>query len=147
MTTRFRFMRAFLWIAVLAWGIGAGAKLYDLIVVASAWSASPPESLSLMPYGARFPVGPGQFLHPHRVRHSSVPQALSSADGALRLGIESGYGHPPSSSLGCSYLRSSLFGRAIMRFLPLRLRRRSLRQLMLSSLDTRTSGSRLIGTA
>ena len=64
MTTRFRLMRTFLWIAVLAWGIGAGAKLYDLIVVAGTWSASPPESLSLMPYGARFPVGPGQFFAP-----------------------------------------------------------------------------------
>src|SRR5712691_11070986 len=64
MTTRFRLMRAFLWIAVLAWGVGAGAKLYDLIVVAGAWSAAPPESLSLMPYGARFPVIPGQFFAP-----------------------------------------------------------------------------------
>src|SRR5438105_13398627 len=62
MTTRFRLMRAFLWIAVLAWGIGAGAKLYDLIVVAGAWSAAPPESLCLMPYGARFTVCPGQFF-------------------------------------------------------------------------------------
>ena len=70
MTTRFRLMRAFLWIAVLAWGIGAGAKLYDLIVVAGAWSAAPPESLSLMPYGARFPVGPGQFFAPTSGRHT-----------------------------------------------------------------------------
>jgi hypothetical protein len=28
-----------------------GAKLFDLLVVAGAWSASPPESLKLMPYG------------------------------------------------------------------------------------------------
>src|SRR5437016_11172473 len=64
MTTRFRLMRTFLWIAVLAWGIGTGAKLYDLIVVAGAWSANPPESLSLMTYGARFPVSPCQFFAP-----------------------------------------------------------------------------------
>jgi hypothetical protein len=56
-----RLLRAFLWLSVLAWGIGAGAKFYDLIVVAGAWSASPPESLSLMPYGAHYPVMPGQF--------------------------------------------------------------------------------------
>jgi hypothetical protein len=31
-------------------------------VVAGAWSANPPESLSLMPYGVRFPVMPGQFF-------------------------------------------------------------------------------------
>jgi len=39
-------------------------KLYDLVVIAGAWSASPPESLTLMPYGARFPVDPGQFFAP-----------------------------------------------------------------------------------
>jgi hypothetical protein len=61
---RVRLLRIFLWLSVLAWGIGAGAKLYDLIVLAGAWSASPPESLSLMPYGARFPVIPGQFFAP-----------------------------------------------------------------------------------
>jgi hypothetical protein len=54
-------LRAFLWLSVLAWGIGVGAKLYDLIVVAGAWSASPPESLSLMPYGAHYPVMPGHI--------------------------------------------------------------------------------------
>jgi len=61
---RMRLLRAFLWLSVFAWGIGAGAKLYDLIVVAGAWSASPPESLSLMPYGAHYPVMPGQFFAP-----------------------------------------------------------------------------------
>ena len=80
MTTRLRLMRAFLWIAVLAWGIGAGAKLYDLIVVAGAWSAAPPESLSLMPYGARFPVIPGQFFAP------TSGATLVGAIGALICG-------------------------------------------------------------
>src|SRR5439155_16453523 len=83
MTTRFRLMRAFLWIAVLAWGIGAGAKLYDLIVVAGAWSAAPPESLSLMPYGARFPVNPGQFFLP------TSGATLVGAIGALICGWRS----------------------------------------------------------
>jgi len=68
------------------------AKLYDLIVVAGAWSASPPESLSLMPYGARFPVGPSQFFAP------TSGATLVGAIGALRLRIELGYGHPLSSS-------------------------------------------------
>jgi hypothetical protein len=33
--TRVRLLRAFLWLSVLAWGIGAGAKLYDLVVVST----------------------------------------------------------------------------------------------------------------
>src|SRR5438132_7450592 len=78
--TRVRLLRIFLWISVLAWGIGAGAKLYDLIVVAGAWSANPPESLLLMPYGARFPVIPGQFFLP------TSGATLVGAVGALICG-------------------------------------------------------------
>jgi len=37
---------------VFGWGILLGSKLFDLRVLAGAWSASPPESLSLMPYGS-----------------------------------------------------------------------------------------------
>jgi hypothetical protein len=77
---RMRLLRAFLWLSVLAWGIGAGAKHYDLIVVAGAWSASPPESLSLMPYGAHYPVMPGQFFAP------TSGAALVGAIGALICG-------------------------------------------------------------
>jgi hypothetical protein len=77
---RIRLLRAFLWLSVLAWGVGAGAKLYDLIVVAGAWSASPPESLSLMPYGAHYPVGPGQFFAP------TSGATLIGAIGALICG-------------------------------------------------------------
>ena len=65
MSWRVRLMRAFLWVSVLAWGVGVGAKLYDLRVVAGAWSASPPESLTLLPYGPRFPVDPGRILLTH----------------------------------------------------------------------------------
>src|SRR5882762_3695046 len=64
MSWRIQLMRVFLWISVLAWGIGVGAKLYDLRVVAGAWSAAPPESLKLLPYGPRFPVDPGKFFLP-----------------------------------------------------------------------------------
>ena len=64
MSWRVQLTRAFLWVSVLAWGIGVGAKLYDLRVVAGAWSASPPESLTLLPYGPRFPVDPGKFFIP-----------------------------------------------------------------------------------
>ena len=59
MSRRQWLMQAFLWVSVLAWGIGVGAKLYDLRVVAGAWSAAPPESLRLLPYGPHFPVDPG----------------------------------------------------------------------------------------
>jgi hypothetical protein len=61
---RFRLMGIFLWIAVLGWGIGLGAKLFDLLVVAGAWSAAPPASLALLPYGPRFPMNPGDFFQP-----------------------------------------------------------------------------------
>ena len=45
-------------------GIGLGAKLFDLVVVASAWGASPPASLELLPYGKAYPVDPGTFFQP-----------------------------------------------------------------------------------
>lgn len=59
-----RTMRAFLWIAIVAWGVGLGAKLFDLIVVAGAWSAAPPASFSLLPYGKQYPINPGDFFIP-----------------------------------------------------------------------------------
>ena len=64
MSWRGRFTRMFLWISVLAWGILVGGKLFDLRVLVGSWSASPPESLSLLPYGPRFPVDTGDFFFP-----------------------------------------------------------------------------------
>ena len=46
---REKFTRAFLWIAVLVGGPLLGAKLFDLLVLAGAWSADPPASLAMMP--------------------------------------------------------------------------------------------------
>jgi hypothetical protein len=80
MSWRVRLMRVFLWVSVLAWGVGVGAKLYDLRVVAGAWSASPPESLTLLPYGPRFPVDPGKFFLPTSL------STLVAAFGALISG-------------------------------------------------------------
>jgi hypothetical protein len=57
-------MTAFLWASALAWGVGLGAKIFDLLVVAGAWGASPPESFALLPYGPRYPVNPGDFFQP-----------------------------------------------------------------------------------
>ena len=62
--SREQLTRGFLWLAVLGWGIGLGAKLFDLIVVASAWGAAPPTSLALMPYGPHYPLNPGDFFQP-----------------------------------------------------------------------------------
>jgi len=59
-----RTLRFFLWMSVIGWGVGLGAKLFDLLVVAGAWSASPPASLALLPYGPRFPMNPGDFFQP-----------------------------------------------------------------------------------
>ena len=61
---RWRLLQVFLWMSVLGWGIGLGAKLFDLVVLASAWGAAPPTSLSLMPYGPNFPTDPGEFFQP-----------------------------------------------------------------------------------
>jgi len=60
----YRWLIVFLWISVAAWGIGLGAKLFEFTVVISAWAADPPASLSLMPYGPRYPNDPGDFFLP-----------------------------------------------------------------------------------
>ena len=39
-----RATKAFLWLAVLVGGPLLGAKLFDLVVLAGAWSANPPHS-------------------------------------------------------------------------------------------------------
>ena len=62
--TRERTTRAFLWLAVLCGGPLVGAKLFDLIVLAGAWSADPPASLRMMPYGKAWPVDTGAFFIP-----------------------------------------------------------------------------------
>lgn len=62
--SRAQWTRGFLWFSVLGWGIGLGAKLFDLMVLASAWGAAPPASLALMPYGPEYPLDPGEFFQP-----------------------------------------------------------------------------------
>ncbi len=57
-------MQIFLWMSALGWGVGLGAKLFDLLVVAGAWAAAPPTSFALLPYGPRFPMNPGDFFQP-----------------------------------------------------------------------------------
>jgi len=54
----------FLWVCVMAWGVGLGAKLFEFTVVISAWAADPPASLALMPYGPNHPYDPGDFFLP-----------------------------------------------------------------------------------
>jgi len=64
MTSRERATRAFLWLAVLVGGPLVGAKLFDLLVLAGAWAAHPPQSLAMMPYGKAWPVDTGIFFIP-----------------------------------------------------------------------------------
>ena len=78
--SRERVTRTFLWISVIAWGILLGAKLFDLRVLVGAWSAAPPESLALLPYGPHFPVDTGEFFIP------SSAALLLAACGALISG-------------------------------------------------------------
>jgi hypothetical protein len=62
--SRIQLTRAFLWLATFAWAIGLGAKIFDLVVLAAAWGASPPASLKLYPYGHAWPINPGTFFQP-----------------------------------------------------------------------------------
>src|SRR5258708_37691371 len=62
--SRARWTRVFLWFSVTGWGIGLGAKLFDLLVLASAWGASTPAYLALYPYGRSWPINPGNFFQP-----------------------------------------------------------------------------------
>lgn len=80
MSKRARWTRAFLWVSILSAAIGLGAKIFDLMVVAGAWGASPPESLKLMPYGPHYPMNPGDFFQP-----LSVPMLVGIL-GALIAG-------------------------------------------------------------
>jgi hypothetical protein len=64
LSARERMTKACLWLAALAGGPLVGAKLFDLLVLAGAWSAHPPESLAMMPYGRAWPVDTGSFFIP-----------------------------------------------------------------------------------
>lgn len=64
MIDRKKATRFFLWLAVLVGGPLLGAKLFDLLVLAGAWSAHPPSSLAMMPYGKAWPVDTGVFFIP-----------------------------------------------------------------------------------
>ncbi len=59
-----RAFKFFLWLAVIIACTGMGAKIFDLGVLATAWGASPPESLKLMPYGPQYPIDPGDLFIP-----------------------------------------------------------------------------------
>jgi len=59
--------RGLLWIAVVAWGVLLGGKLFDHVVLVGAWSADVPRSLALLPYGERFPVDTGDYFFPSSV--------------------------------------------------------------------------------
>ncbi|MGD9589000.1 MAG: DUF1772 domain-containing protein [Pyrinomonadaceae bacterium] len=66
-TWRARTTRGVLWISVIAWGILLGGKLFDHVVLVSAWSADPPASLKLLPYGPSYPVDTGDYFFPSSV--------------------------------------------------------------------------------
>lgn len=61
---RLSVLRAAIWVMVLTSGPLVGAKIFDLVVLVGAWSASPPQSLHLLPYGPDWPVDTGDFFIP-----------------------------------------------------------------------------------
>lgn len=80
-----RWLTVFLWVSVMAWGVGLGAKLFEFTVVIAAWAADPPASLTLMPYGPRYPYDPGDFFLPLSVLLLiATIGALVSGRSALR---------------------------------------------------------------
>ncbi len=64
MSSRAQITRLCVFIVVIASGPLVGAKLFDLLVLVGAWSASPPESLRFLPYGDAWPVDTGDFFIP-----------------------------------------------------------------------------------
>lgn len=62
--SRSNWTRGFLWLSVISWAIGLGAKLFDLLVLAGAWGGAPPASLAFYPYGPHWPIDPGNFFQP-----------------------------------------------------------------------------------
>lgn len=75
-----RWLTIALWLTVISWSLGLGGKLFEFVVVISAWGARPPESLSLMPYGPRYPHNPGDYFQPLGIL------ALLGSVGALIAG-------------------------------------------------------------
>jgi hypothetical protein len=67
MTGQARMTRGLLWVSVVVWGLLVGGKMFDHMVLVGAWSANPPESLSRLPYGERFPVDTGDYFFPSSV--------------------------------------------------------------------------------
>ena len=61
---RKKLTHVFLWCSVTLWGIGLGAKIFDLLVLARAWGADVPASLIFYPYGKSWPIDPGDFFQP-----------------------------------------------------------------------------------
>jgi len=78
--SREKLTKVFLTLAVLVGGPLLGAKLFDLVVLAGAWSADPPHSLAMMPYGKNWPVDTGVFFIPFSAA------MLLSTFGALLAG-------------------------------------------------------------
>ena len=59
-----KWLTCILWSLVLGWAVALGAKIFDLLVVATAWGASPPASFQYLPYGKAYPIDPGNFFQP-----------------------------------------------------------------------------------
>jgi len=47
--SRLKLTRMFLWFSVISWGIGLGAKVFDLVVLARAWGLDVPSCWSTIP--------------------------------------------------------------------------------------------------
>ncbi len=60
----YRLLSIIIWFCLIFSGVGLGAKLFDLIILAGAWGASPPDSLKHLPYGEFFHLNPGDFFMP-----------------------------------------------------------------------------------
>lgn len=61
---RHKALHLLLWLFIFGWAIVLGAKVFDLLVLGTAWGAAPPASFQQLPYGKAYPVNPGTFFQP-----------------------------------------------------------------------------------
>ena len=102
MITRERLTKSLLWLAVLVGGPLLGAKLFDLLVLAGAWSANPPTSLGMMPYGDDWPVDTGLFFVPFSAAMLIAGLARLSLAGVRRGAIAGCCAYLPLAFYSCS---------------------------------------------
>lgn len=75
MTIRERIAYILLWLSVVVWGCMLGGIIYETLVVVPAWSAAPPESISVMMHPL-YPIVPSRMWIPFSNLHTLISIAV-----------------------------------------------------------------------